>query len=138
MSFTSNFAYQGGAQAYAKVGIESQVLGATPHQLIVMLFDGVQQSLRAARLHMVEGNIVEKGRAISRALDIVNQGLAAALDYEKGGQVAENLGHLYDYVSRLLLMSNLQNDIRSLDTAAGLLEDIGTAWRELGRAHMEE
>jgi flagellar protein FliS len=125
-------AYGRGAQAYAKVGVESRVLAATPHQLIVLLFDGVQQALRAARLHMAEGKVAEKGKSISRALDIINQGLVAALDRERGGQVAENLGAIYDYAARLLLLANLQNDVQKLDEAARLLEDIGSAWRELG------
>lgn len=138
MSITLPNAYGRGAQAYAKVGIESQVLSASPHQLIVLLFDGLQQSLRAARLHMQQGNMEGKGKAITRALDIVNHGLVAALDREKGGQVAENLSALYDYATRLLLMANLKNDVQRLDEAAGLLEGIGAAWRELGSAHMEE
>jgi flagellar protein FliS len=125
-------AYGRGAQAYAKVGVESQVLAASPHQLIVLLFEGLQKSLRAARLHMAEGNTAEKGKAISRALDIINQGLVAALDVEKGGQVAQNLSAIYDYAARCLLLANLQNDIGKLDEAARLLEDIGSAWRELG------
>lgn len=138
MSFLPTGGYGRGAQAYAKVGVESRVLAASPHELIVLLFDGLQQSLRAARLHMVEGNTAEKGKAISRALDIINQGLVAALDRERGGQVTENLGAIYDYAARQLLLANLQNDVQRLDQAASLLEDIGAAWRELGNAHMEE
>ncbi|GGX80146.1 flagellar protein FliS [Litchfieldella qijiaojingensis] len=124
--------YARGAGAYAKVGVESGVMSATPHQLIVMLFDGALTSIRAARLHLNEGNIQEKGKAISKALDIVNNGLLAALDAERGGEVAERLASLYDYIARLLLSANLHNDEKSLEEAARLLEDIGSAWREIG------
>lgn len=120
-----------GAQAYARVGVESGVMSASPHQLIVMLFDGAQASIRAAKMHMEDGNISAKGQAISKALNIVNNGLAAALDHERGGELSERLGSLYDYVARLLLRANLRNDQAALDEAAHLLEDIGSAWREI-------
>ncbi|WP_346797069.1 flagellar export chaperone FliS [Halomonas sp. Bachu 37] len=126
-------AYGRGAKAYARVGVESGVMSANPHQLIVMLFDGAQASIRAARIHMQGGNIAEKGKAISKAIDIVNTGLAAALDPEKGGEVAERLGALYAYIARLLLAANLHNDQESLDQAERLLEDIASAWREIGQ-----
>lgn len=120
-----------GANAYAKVGVESGVLSASPHQLIVMLFDAAQTSIRAARLHMQAGNIPEKGKAISRAVDIINRGLVEALDHERGGELAGRLEQIYDYVTRLLLQANLRNDQQSLDQAANLLEEIGSAWREI-------
>ncbi len=120
-----------GAGAYARVGVESAVMSADPHQLIVMLFDGVQASIASARLHMQDGNRAAKGVAISKAIDIVNNGLAAALDHEKGGDIADNLGQLYDYVARLLLQANLRDDMAALDQAASLLENIGSGWRGL-------
>lgn len=125
-------AYGKGAKAYARVGVESSVMSATPHQLITMLFDGAQTSIRTARIHMLDGNYAEKGKAISKALDIVNNGLQAALDAEKGGEVADRLWSLYDYIARRLLEANLRNDPERLDEASRLLENIGSAWREIG------
>ena len=124
--------YGRGASAYARVGVESGVMSASPHQLIVMLFDGGLAAMRAARIHMEAGNTAEKGRSISKALDIVNNGLAAALDTEKGGEVAERLGSLYDYIARLLLAANLHNDPQSLSQAESLLENVASAWRDIG------
>ncbi|WP_163559542.1 flagellar export chaperone FliS [Halomonas sp. NO4] len=127
-------AYGRGAGAYARVGVESGVMSASPHRLIVMLFDGAIGAIRAARIHIEAGNTAEKGQSISKALDIVNNGLMAALDTEKGGEIAERLGSLYDYISRLLLAGNLHNDVESLDQAERLLDDIASAWREIGSA----
>lgn len=125
-------AYGRGASAYAKVGVESGVMSASPHQLIVMLFDGALAAIRTARIHLQDGNSAEKGKAISKALDIVNNGLLAALDAERGGEIAERLASLYDYVTRLLLSANLHNAVESLDQAETLLHDIASAWREIG------
>lgn len=132
MSMPRAAAYGKGAGAYARVGVESAAMSASPHQLIVMLFDGAQSSIRAARIHMQAGNVAEKGKAISKALDIVNNGLLAALDIDKGGEIAERLAALYDYVVRLLLAANLHNDQESLDQAENLLDDVASAWREIG------
>ncbi|HCR97083.1 MULTISPECIES: flagellar export chaperone FliS [Halomonas] len=126
-------AYGRGANAYARVGVESGVMSADPHRLIVLLFEGAQTSIRAARIHMQSGNTSEKGKAISKALDIINNGLGAALDQEKGGDIAERLASLYDYIARLLLTANLRNDEESLNQAEQLLENIASAWREIGQ-----
>lgn len=123
-----------GANAYARMGVETGVMSASPHQLIVMLFDGAQASLRAARLHLQQGNMAEKGKALSKAIDIVNNGLSASLDHDKGGEIAGRLASLYDYVVRLLLQANLHNDLQRIDEAARLLDDIGTAWRDIAPA----
>ncbi len=123
--------YARGAGAYARVGVESGVMSASPHQLITMLFDGAGTAIRTAALHLREGQTAEKGKAISKALDIVNNGLLAALDLEKGGELAERMASLYDYIARLLLTANLRNDAASLDEAGRLLADLGDAWRRI-------
>ncbi|GAB3287402.1 flagellar export chaperone FliS [Pseudidiomarina andamanensis] len=120
-----------GAAAYGRVDVESHVLSASPHKLIAMLFDGVEKQIKAAKLHMQNGNASEKGSAIAKATDIVHMGLIAALDKEKGGELAERLESIYLYVSELLLKANLKNDIAKLDEAAELLEQIGSAWKEI-------
>ncbi|MDR5866916.1 flagellar export chaperone FliS [Halomonas koreensis] len=124
-------AYGRGAGAYAKVGVESGVMSASPHQLIVMLFDGALASIRKARIHLQDGNRSEKGKAISKALEIVTNGLQAALDAERGGEIAERLDMLYDYIGRQLLAANRHDDVERLDEAERLLSDIASAWREI-------
>ncbi|PRA26777.1 flagellar export chaperone FliS [Pseudomonas poae] len=125
------------ANAYAKVGVESGILAASPHQRIVMLFDSYQASIRIARLHLQAGRIAEKGQAITKAINIVSQGLRASLNLEQGGDIAVQLDQLYDYVVRLLLRANLNNDDTALTTAAALLENVAAAWLTIG-SHTEE
>ncbi|WP_204127255.1 flagellar export chaperone FliS [Pseudomonas ogarae] len=126
------------ANAYAKVGVESGILAASPHQRIVMLFDSYQASIRLARLHLQAGNIAEKGNAITKAINIVNQGLRASLNLEHGGDIAMQLDQLYDYVVRVLLRANLNNDETALTTAADLLNNVAAAWLAIGSQIEEE
>ncbi|AMX03161.1 flagellar export chaperone FliS [Microbulbifer thermotolerans] len=121
----------GGAAAYARVGVESDVLSASPHRLITLLFEGADKAIRSAGVHMRDGNKAEKGKAISKALDIVNRGLLAALDRERGGELAERMALLYDYIARLLLKANLHDDAAALEEARHLLGELGSAWREI-------
>jgi flagellar protein FliS len=127
--------FRTGAGAYARVGVESTAMSATPLQLIMMLFDGAKTAIGAARHHMGAGEIAPKGSAISRAINIVDNGLKASLDAqaagEAGGELVSNLSALYDYVVRLLLLANVRNDVGSLDEADRLLETIASAWREI-------
>lgn len=120
-----------GASAYVRVGVESDVMSASPHRLIALLFDGADSAIRTAAIHLRDGNVAEKGRAISRALDIVNNGLLASLDRERGGELAGNMASLYDYIARLLLRANLRGDLSALEEAGRLLCDLGAAWREI-------
>ncbi|AHM73446.2 flagellar export chaperone FliS [Yersinia hibernica] len=121
-----------GVQAYAQVSMESGVMSASPHQLIVMLFDGAQSALVRARILMNQGDIPAKGAALSKAINIIDNGLSAGLDMEKGGELAENLSALYDYMTRRLLHANLHNDEQAITEVLALLENIADAWRQIG------
>lgn len=134
MTYASPGSHRGAAM-YARMGTETAALSASPHQLITMLFDGAAAAIGMARLHMEQQRVKEKGESISKAIDIVDNGLKASLDPNAGGaegaRLAGNLAALYDYVVRRLLQANLRNDPAALDEAARLLEDVASAWREI-------
>lgn len=121
-----------GASAYASVGIETGVVAATPHKLIVMLFDGAMISVNAAIQHMQAGNIPAKGQAISKAIMIIDNGLRASLDKKVGGEIALNLEALYQYMSNQLIQANLKNSEKMLEEVHGLLKDLKGAWEAIG------
>jgi flagellar protein FliS len=78
---------QSGANSYQKVGLESAVMSASPHQLIVMLFDGAHSALVRARLFLEQGDLVSKGQALSHAISIIDNGLKAGLDMDVEGEL---------------------------------------------------
>ncbi|QNA90067.1 flagellar export chaperone FliS [Massilia sp. Dwa41.01b] len=123
---------QRGVNAYAKVGLETSVISASPHKLIVMLYDGALVAVKSAANHMAAGHIAERGAAISKALDIINNGLRASLDKKAGGDIARNLDALYVYMTERLLMANLQNKAALLDEVQTLLTDLRDAWTQIG------
>ena len=123
---------QSGVNAYAKVGIETGVTSASPHKLIVMLFDGAMVAVSAAVLHMKAGNIPAKGAAISKAIMIIDSGLRAALDKKAGGEIAEGLDALYEYMGARLLQANLKNQVDILEEVQRLLGELRGAWNAIG------
>jgi flagellar protein FliS len=121
-----------GVNAYAKVGLETNISSASPHKLIVMLYDGALVAILKALANMKAGNIAEKGKAISHAIAIIDNGLRASLDRDAGGQIAQSLDSLYDYMSRQLLLGNLENKPEKLEEVQRLLADLRGAWNTIG------
>lgn len=121
-----------GAQSYAKVGLETSVVAASPHKLIVMLYDGALVAVMKAQMHMKAGNIPEKGKAISHAIALIDNGLRASLNKDIGGQIAAGLDSLYEYMSARLLTANLKNDLAILDEVQGLLTEMRDTWNAIG------
>ena len=121
-----------GANAYAKVGLETGVVAASPHKLIVMLFEGAIVAINNAKTHMKAGQFEDKGKAITKAVLIVDEGMRGSLDKKAGGEIAANLDALYGYIIQCLMRANLRNDQALLDEAAALLADLKTAWDAIG------
>jgi flagellar secretion chaperone FliS len=121
------------AAAYAKVGIETNVSTANPHQLVLMLFDGALLAINSAAISMANGDIAAKGSSISKAIEIVTYGLKASLDGESGGDLALRLGSLYDYVCERLFFANSKNDTAALNEASALLSELREAWAQIGQ-----
>lgn len=120
-----------GNHAYHRVDLENQLAGASPHQLIVMLFDGALNAVLRATIYFENGQVARRGEMISRAINIIDNGLRAALDHEKGREIAQDLERLYDYMSRTLLEANLRNDPVRLPHVIQLLKDLATTWKEI-------
>ena len=73
------------ANAYARIGLETGVAAASPQRLVVMLYDGALAAIADGRAHLVAGRTAPKGRALGKAIGIIDEGLKAALDTTQGG-----------------------------------------------------
>ena len=117
-----------GANAYARVGVETGVMGASPHRLIVMLYQGARQAIAQARMHVQQGNVAGRGEAIGKAIQIVESGLQQSLNLEVGCEIAQRLNALYSYMSRRLLEANIKASEAMLVEVDGLLATLEEAW----------
>ena len=106
---------------------------ASPHQLVLLLFDGAIDAIADARMRMNMGDIPGKGKAIGRASRIIGEGLLPALDMERGGQIAVNLRSLYEYMMKRLVEANLHNQPELLGEVMSLLYELRGAWAQIGQ-----
>ena len=118
-----SFASSNSAQTYAKVGVETAVAAADSHQLIVMLFDGALLAIAKAEGFMSQGMIAEKGEAISRAIDIIANGLRASLDFSAGDELAGRLAGLYDYMGLRLVHALRHSPLGELGDDDGVVNE---------------
>jgi flagellar protein FliS len=88
------------------------------------------ESLATASGHIQNNAIEEKSKALARAGRIV-VGLQGALDFERGGELAQNLNELYAYITRRLFHINAYNDLTALAEVKTLIKDISQAWQTL-------
>ncbi len=126
------------AAAYARVGIETNVASANPHQLVLMLFDGALLSINTAAAAIEEKDMAGKIRHVTQSIEIISMGLKASLDQNAGGELADRLGALYDYMCLRLTLANAQNSTAPLTEVAGLLRELRDAWAEISDAGQPE
>lgn len=118
--------------AYGAQSLETEVAAASPHRLILMLYDGAIKAVNMAKAYMQNGQIAEKGAAISKAIAIIDEGLRLSLDKERGGELVHNLDALYAYMTQQLLLANIHNQVDTLDEVCGLLASLKEAWESIG------
>jgi len=104
---------------------------ATPHGLVLLLFDGARIAVHDARVQMQLNAVAAKGAAIGKAVEIIECGLKSSLDLERGGKIAEQLYSLYEYMVQRLTLANLRNEPAHLNEVGQLLAEIEGAWRQI-------
>lgn len=125
--------YQG-VNGYAKIGMETGVLAASPNKLIIMLYEGAIAACHSAIMHMQNKDIENKGAMLSKAIMIIESGLRLSLDKKAGGEIAESLDALYRYMSDRIYLANLKNKPEPLHEVIKLLNELREAWEEINKA----
>lgn len=120
---------------YQQTSLAGRVESADPHQLIALLLDGAIERIAQARGHLRRGDVPAKGAAITKAIAIVGE-LRVSLDHKAGGEVAQRLDSLYDYITRRLLSAQLNNDEGMMAECMDLLEPVRKGWNGIRDAYL--
>lgn len=121
------------AMAYRTVGAESSIVDASPHRLIELLFDGLEQALQAALGALARGDLAQKGLQLMRSVRFLEEGLKGGLNVAQGGDLAVKLRDLYDYCINRLTVANLRNDSAAIAEVVSLIAPVAQSWKEIGQ-----
>ena len=121
-----------GYDSYQQVDLDAQAASANPHQLVVMLIDGLLDEVERVRGHLAANRLAEKGTGINKCMNILI-GLSSALDEENGGEIAENLRQLYDFCQVELYYTSVQNDATRLNNVERVMGNIREGWVNFGQ-----
>jgi len=119
------------AKAYSTIGMETGVIAADPHKMVVMLFDGAIVAICNATLHIQAKKHQETIRSIAHAICIIESGLRASLNKDVGGDLAHNLDGLYGYMVKQLMVANVSKDTNKLSEVKKLLSELKGAWEQI-------
>jgi len=105
---------------------------ATPEALVSKLFQAaIRNSKRAIELEG-DAHVGGRGHAISKTVAIVGE-LRSSLDHERGGEIADNLGRLYDFVIDRLTEGHLKKESQPIAEALMILSTLEEAWSQIAR-----
>ena len=121
--------YNAGKQAYPKVYQQVQTQAADEKQLLVLLFNGASRLLQEGRRSLAAGKYEQWAECSNRVRRILSE-LMLALDEDAAPGLCGSLKALYVYVQRLIIEGGLEEDTDKLEEAIGLLEQLGSAWKE--------
>lgn len=126
------FEHQDGYDAYQFAATQAKAASADPHQLVLMLMEGLLDEMARAEGHILARQFERKGQAISKCLQILG-GLDSALDMEKGGELASNLHRLYDYCGQKLFEISVSNNVEEFAEVRKILQELKEGWEAMAR-----
>ncbi|MBU2977937.1 flagellar export chaperone FliS [Alteromonas sp. C1M14] len=126
-----------GINAYRKGNLKQDIANADPHKLTLMLMQGALDRLAYAKGAMERKEYASKSEFLSRVTAILIN-LRDTLDLDIGGEVAENMFALYEYMIERTGEAHVRNDLQILDEVISLLTPIRDAWVQIPQTAKEE
>jgi flagellar protein FliS len=113
--------------------LESQIYSASPVRLVTILYRAALDSLDAAKQHLASGDIRKRVEATTRASNVVAE-LTQSLNLDRGGEIARNLLHLYDYLLFRIHQANMNSDLGAYEECIQLLSTLLEGWQSVGES----
>ena len=115
---------------YGKIKDDTQTMYASPHQLMLMLFDGALEAMSLTIAAIQNKNFELRSKQNTRSITIIN-GMRECLDMEAGGELADNLYSLYQYMTQELFRASFKNDAETIRNIQTMLKDIRGSWEKI-------
>lgn len=130
--YVSRGKFSAASASYKSVDLVSRIEGASPHQLVQVMYEELLKALDAMAVASRRNDFTQRGERQSRALAILT-GLETSLDFEKGGEIATGLVAIYREARRLVLAAGRENDASRIQQARDMLYEIASAWDALAQ-----
>lgn len=117
-------------QTYNSVGAGQDL---TPYQAVELLLDGALECISKALIAQQANNAAQRGEAVDTTLTILGL-LQDSLDKSLGGELAQNLDDLYDYMTRRLASVAVDNSAHSLEEVQGIILQLREGWAHIDPA----
>lgn len=124
-------------QAYKKVNIESSLLSADPHQVVLMMYNGALDNMAQAKGAIERKQYEKKSTFLNKAINIL-RALQGALDNDSEPMISKNFNELYEYSINGLLDANATLDVRTIDEISDFLKPLRDAWQQMPEAGKQE
>lgn len=115
-----------GKNAYMK----NQVMTAPQSKLIVMLYDGAIKNLKLSERAIEKQDRADLNKYIIKAQDIIME-LMTTLNMDVGGEVAQGLHDLYDFMYVNLVNANINQDVEKIILVREYLEELREVWNQI-------
>ncbi|NBQ80139.1 MAG: flagellar export chaperone FliS [Betaproteobacteria bacterium] len=120
-----------GARAYQQVSQSTAVSGARPVDLTILLYEKLLDLFVEAKVTVETNDIERRARVTSKAIEIIETGLLAALDFNQGGEISVNLRKLYRFWIAEIMSFNLTKNTGKLAAISGQLKEVLSAFKEV-------
>ena len=115
---------------YRQIKNDTQTTYASPHQLVLMLFDGAIEAMSMTIGAIQQKNIELRGKQNTRSIAIIN-GMRDLLDMNSDSELADNLYSLYQYMAQELFRAGFKNDAETIQGIQTMLKDIRESWEKI-------
>jgi flagellar protein FliS len=126
--------YNNITQAYQNAERQALEEMNDPHQIVLTMLDALLKSMRifVDNIDLKNGGDAQlKSKHFARALTII-YALQSSLDFEKGGDIANNLFQLYEYARQKLISDLGKGGVTDTPSAIDALREIRDAWHMIG------
>lgn len=124
-------------KAYKKVNIESSIMESSPHQVIVMMFDGALQSISVAKGAIERKDLELKSQSVSKFVNIMSA-MRASLDFDAEPEVSQRFDDLYAYCIDVINDVSISLDVSRIEEVTNLLKPLRNAWFEMPEEAKQE
>lgn len=118
-------------QAYSHYR-KTQVTTASPERLVLLTYQALRRFLHGAIERLAQGDREGFHNHLLKAQDAIKE-LQVALDFEQGGEIAQNLWQIYSFVNSQLIRANVQKRVEPIEAVLPIIEELLAAWTEVCR-----